>query len=141
MINVDLSFMNGADDSIETSVSMKIFRSREYAVAAHMAHSQIAQIPMSQFTDVANFDSNRLQKTAAEAYPLDNRPRGIKDIQSVEYHQSQICIQPIWMTIDENGKYTLLDGAHRIVASYINNLEFVTAYIFKTSPQYSQSPF
>lgn len=141
MINVDLSFMNGADDSIETSVSMKIFRSREDAVAAHMTHSKLVQIPMSQFTDVANFDSNRLQKTAREAYPLDNRPRGIKDIQSVEYHQSQNCIQPIWMTIDENGKYTLLDGAHRIVASYINDLEFVSAYTIKTSPQYSRFPF
>lgn len=130
MINVDLSFMNGADDSIETSVSMKIFRSREDAVAAHMTHSKLVQTPMSQFTDVANFDSNRLQKTAAEAYPLDNRPRGIKDIQSVEYHQSQKCIQPIWI-ICENGKYTLLDGAHRIVASYINDLEFVSAYVIK----------
>ena len=131
MINVDLSFMNGADDSIETSVSMKIFRSREDAIAAHMTDSKWVQIPMSQFNNVANFDSNRLQKTAAEAYPLDNRPRGIKDIQSVEYHQSQKCIQPIWMTIDENGKYTLLDGAHRIVASYINDLEFVSAYVIK----------
>ena len=130
MINVDLSFMNGAHDSIETSVSMKIFRSREDAVAAHMTHSKWVQIPMSQFTDVANFDSTRLQKTAREAYPLDNRPRGIKDIQSVEYHQSQKCIQPIWI-ICENGKYTLLDGAHRIVASYINDLEFVSAYVIK----------
>ena len=130
MINVDLSFMNGANDSIETSVSMKIFRSREDAVAAHMTHSKLVQIPLSQFNNVANFDSNRLQKTAAEAYPLDNRPRGIKDIQSVEYHQSQNCIQPIWI-ICENGKYTLLDGAHRIVASYINDLEFVSAYVIK----------
>jgi hypothetical protein len=120
--------MNDAHDSIETSVFIKIFRSREDAVAAHMAHSQITQIPMSQFTDVANFNPNRLQKTAAAAYPLNNRPRGIKDLQSVEYHQSQKFIKPIWM-ICENGKYTLLDGAHRIVASYINNLEFVSAHI------------
>ena len=127
MINVDLSFMNGAHDSIETSVSMKIFRSREDAVAAHKSHSQIAQIPMTQFNNVANFDSNRLQKTAAEAYPLDNRPRGIKDIQSVEYHQLQKCIQPIWI-IRKNGKYILLDGAHRIVASYIKNIDYVYAY-------------
>ncbi len=110
---------------------MKIFDCREDAVAAHMTHSKLAKIPLSQFNNVANFDPNRLQKTACEAYPLDNRPRGIKDIQSVEYHQSQKCIQPIWMMIDENGKYTLLDGAHRIVASYINDLEFVSTYVIK----------
>lgn len=132
--------MNEAHDSIETSVSIKIFRNREDAVAAHMAHSKLVQIPMSQFTDVVNFDSNRLQKTAETAYPLDNRPRGIKDLQSVEYHQSQKCIQPIWI-ICENDKYTLLDGAHRIVAYYVNNAEFVSAYIIRTSPQYSRFPF
>ena len=130
MINVDLSFMNGADDSIETSVSMKIFDCKEDAIVAHMAHSKLVQIPLSQFNNVANFDPNRLQKTAREAYPLNNRPRGIKDIQSIEYHQSQKCIQPIWM-ICENDKYTLLDGAHRIVASYINDLEFVSAYTIR----------
>ncbi len=130
MINVDLSFMNGADDSIETSVSMKIFDCKEDAIVAHMAHSKLVQIPLSQFNNVANFDPNRLQKTAREAYPLNNRPRGIKDIQSVEYHQSQKFIQPIWM-ICENGNYTLLDGAHRIVASYINHVEFVSAYTIR----------
>lgn len=119
--------MNCAHDSIETSIFMKIFKNREDAVAAHQLHSQIVKIPLSQFTDVANFDPNRLQNSAQKAYPLNNRPRGIKDIQSVEYHQLQKYIQPIWI-IRKNGKYILLDGAHRIVASYIKNIDYVYAY-------------
>ena len=119
--------MNCAHDSIETSIFMKIFKNKDDAIAAHQLHSQIVKIPLSQFTDVANFDPNRLQNSAQKAYPLNNRPRGIKDIQSVEYHQLQKCIQPIWI-IRKNGKYSLLDGAHRIVASYIKNIDYVYAY-------------
>ena len=36
-------------------------------------------------------------------------------------------IAPIWM-IQKNNKYILLDGAHRIVASYIENIPMY-AYI------------
>jgi hypothetical protein len=84
-----------------------------------------------------NFDPNRLQLTAEDAYPLPNgRPRGDKDISSVKFYQNQIQqktdITPIWM-IQKNNKYILLDGAHRIVASYIENIKHLNAYIIHLS--------
>jgi len=33
--------------------------------------------------------------------------------------------------MDKNNKYTLIDGVHRIVASYIENKKHITAYIIK----------
>ena len=86
---------------------------------------------------VDNFDPNRLQLTAEDAYPLPNsRPRGSQDISSVKFYQNQIQqqkdITPIWM-VYQNNKYILLDGAHRIVASYIENIEQLNAYIIYNS--------
>ena len=37
-------------------------------------------------------------------------------------------INPIWL-LYKNNKYVLLDGAHRIIASYIEGVEFIRAYI------------
>ncbi len=74
----------------------------------------------------------RLQKSAVKAYPINDRPRGNKDISSVKYYQKQILqekeITPIWM-VYKNNKYILLDGAHRIVASYIENKKYIYAYV------------
>jgi len=67
-----------------------------------------------------------------KAYPINNRPRKENDIKSVKYYQTQIkkgiFIQPIWL-INQKGKYILLDGAHRIVASYIENEKFINSYV------------
>jgi hypothetical protein len=35
--------------------------------------------------------------------------------------------------IHKNNKYILLDGAHRIVASYIENIKHINAYIIQNS--------
>jgi hypothetical protein len=120
-------------DSVETSVSMKIFKNKEDALFAHIYNSKLVKLPLTIFnnSNVDNFDSDRLQKSAVKAYPLNNRPRGNKDISSVKYYQKQIQqkkeITPIWM-IQKNKKYILLDGAHRIVASYIEDIP-IYAYI------------
>ena len=126
-------------DSIDTSVSMNIFKNREEASLAHVFQSKLDKIPLSIFEDIEdtnkvdNFDPNRLQKTAEKAYPLPNgRPRGDKDISSVKFYQNKIKqkleIPPIWM-IQQNNKYVLLDGVHRIVASYIEDVKYINAYI------------
>jgi len=120
-------------DSVETSISMKIFKNKEDASFAHIYNSKLVKLPLTIFnnSNVDNFDSDRLQKSAVKAYPLNNRPRGNKDISSVKYYQKQIQqkkeITPIWM-IQKNKKYILLDGAHRIVASYIEDIP-IYAYI------------
>ena len=119
-------------DSVETSVSMNIFKNKQDASLAHIYKSKLVKIPLSTFKDTDNFNQDRLQKSAVKAYPLNDRPRGKVDISSVKYYQKQIQqkkeITPIWM-IQKNKKYILLDGAHRIVASYIEGKQYVYAYI------------
>jgi hypothetical protein len=129
-----MDYISVLQDSIDTAISMKIFENREDASLAHIFQSKLNKIHLSIFKDtnkVDNFDSNRLQPTAEQAYPLP-RPRGDKDISSVKFYQNQIQqqkdITPIWL-IQKNNKYILLDGAHRIVASYIEDIEQLNAYI------------
>ena len=125
--------MSSIVDSIDTSVDMKIFKNREEAAYSHIFNSKLVKIPLNTFknNNVDNFDSVRLQNSAVKAYPLTRRPRGNKDIISVKYYQKQIQqkkeVTPVWM-IQKNKKYILLDGAHRIVASYIEDVP-VYAYI------------
>ena len=119
-------------DSIDTSICMKLFKSRKEASEAHIFNSTLTKVPLSTFTKVDNFTPERLQESAVKAYPLDNRPRGAKDISSVKYYQKEIGLKreitPIWL-IQKNKKYILLDGAHRVVASYIKNKKYIYAYV------------
>ena len=121
-------------DSVETSITMKIYKNKKEALFAHVYKSKLTKLPISIFKNIDNFNINRLQKSAVKAYPLNNRPRGNKDINSIKYYQKQIQlkkdIMPIWI-IKINKKYILLDGAHRIVSSYIENKRFINAYIIK----------
>jgi len=127
--------MQNMIDSVSTSVSMKLFENKQGAHLAHILKSKLVEIPLSIFANngVENFNFDRLKESAVKAYPLDDRPRGNADISSVEYHQNQIkqqngTINPIWL-LYKNNKYVLLDGAHRIIASYIEGVEFIRAYI------------
>jgi hypothetical protein len=131
-----MDYISTIIDSVYTSVAMKIFKNKEDASFSHIFKSKMVKIPLTTFNNnnVDNFQSDRLQKTAVQAYPLNNRPRGDKDISSVKYYQKQIQkqkeIAPIWM-IQKNDKYILLDGAHRIVANYIEKTNNIYAYIIK----------
>ena len=127
--------MKNMRDSVSTSVSIKLFENKQDSHLAHVLKSKLVEIPLSTFANngVENFNSDRLKESAVKAYPLDDRPRGNADISSVEYHQKQIkqqngTINPIWL-LYKNNKYVLLDGAHRIIASYIEGVEFIRACI------------
>lgn len=113
-----------------TSVSLQIFTNKQDAIDAPR---KLVKLPMSIFTNVDNFNPDRLQKSATDAYPFENRPRGDKDISSVEYHREQIQqkkdIAPIWLIIQNDETYLLLDGAHRIVAHYIEGKQDIYAYV------------
>lgn len=116
-------------DSVETSVSLKFFKNKEDSILAHIFKSKLVKIPLSTFNkDIHNFNPNRLQNSAVKAYPLHDRPRGNSDISSVKYYQKQKDITPIWM-LKKNNIYILLDGAHRIVASYIEERKYINAYL------------
>tara|TARA_Y100001960_G_C14655151_1_gene817920 strand:- start:883 stop:1275 length:393 start_codon:yes stop_codon:yes gene_type:complete len=127
-----MDYISALQDSIDTSVDMKLFKNRTDSSLAHIFKSKLVKFSLSKFKNVDNFDVVRLKKSAVKAYPLNNRPRGNKDISSVKFYQKQIQkkkdIQPIWMILKDK-KYILLDGAHRIVASYIENKNNILAYI------------
>ena len=125
------NYINILKAAIDTSIIMKIFKNREDASMAHIFKSELVKINMSQIILLDNFNPERLQKSPEKAYPLNNRPRGDADINSFIYYQQLIQekkdISPIW--IIKKDKYILLDGAHRIVASYIENKKYITAYV------------
>jgi hypothetical protein len=127
-----MDYISVLQDSIYTSIDMNLFRSRSSSSRAHIFSSELVNFPLLKFKNVDNFDQIRLKKSAIEAYPLYDRPRGNKDISSVKFYQKQIqkkkAILPVWMILKDK-KYILLDGAHRIVASYIENKNNIPAYI------------
>ena len=129
-----MDYISLLQDSIDTSITIKIFKTREEASIAHIFHSKLVKLHISIFNNIDNFDSNRLHKSVEKAYPVNNRPRGQDDISSVEYYQTQIQqgkeFVPIFM-INSNNQYILLDGSHRIVASCIEEKEYINAYVIQ----------
>ena len=67
-------------DSIETSVSLKLYKSKEEAINKHIYNSKLISFPLSKCKNLNNFNPERLQVSAIKSYPLHNRPRGDKDI-------------------------------------------------------------
>ena len=127
-----MDYVQVLHDSISTSVSMKLFKTKEEATMKHIFNSKLIFFSLSKCKNLDNFNPERLQNSAVKAYPLHNRPRGDKDISSVKYYQNLIKnkleIQPIWI-IKKNDSHILLDGAHRIVASYIENKKYIPTYL------------
>ncbi len=127
-----MDFVSIIIDSVETSISLKLFENKADAVFAHIFKSKLVKFPLDKFKNINNFNPNRLQNSAVKAYPINDRPRGNNDISSVKYYQKQLQqkkpITPIWI-IRKNKKYILLDGAHRIVASYIEGEKNINAYL------------
>ena len=132
-----MNFVASMRDSVETSVHMGLFLSKDAAMRSHIDVSKPVKFPMSRFAKgvVDNFDTTRLQDSAAEAYPPANRPRGARDLSSVKFYVGELAAgrnpQPIWV-LSKNNKFILLDGAHRIVASHIARTKYVIAYVVKT---------
>jgi hypothetical protein len=117
-----MNYIDIIKDSVETSLSLNLYKTREQSLHAHVYKAKLEKIPISAFNHVVNFNTARLQNTPAKAYPKHDRPRGDKDIKSVRYYVNKINngneISPIWLK-RINGQYVLLDGAHRIVATYV----------------------
>jgi hypothetical protein len=128
-----MDYMAVLRDAIATSVSMQMFLDKNNAALTHVFNAKLTKFLMSHCKNkLENFNPDRLQPTAVKAYPLSDRPRGEKDISSVKFYQKQLKeqkdIPAIWI-IKDKSKYILLDGAHRIVASYIENKKYIDAYI------------
>jgi len=116
-------------DSVDTSVDMNLFSSQKESAYAHIFKSTFTTLPISQCRDMDNFNPARLSK---DPYPEHDRPRGKKDLDSILHHRRIIrkdgFTEPIWVVL-KKGRYILLDGAHRIVATYLEHKRTIPCYI------------
>ena len=68
-----------------------------------------------------------MQNTAELAYPIENRPRQDKDLESVLYHIYAIDVSPC-VIVKRNNEYIFLDGVHRVVAANILGLKLIPVF-------------
>jgi len=124
-----MEFLENIKDSVETSVSIKLFPSLKVSSYYHIFNSKLIQFSLAKCKELNNFNPDRLSN---DPYPVNNRPRGQKDLESVLYHRRTIRkqgnTQAIWIAL-KKGEHTLLDGAHRIIATYLENKRTIPAYI------------
>lgn len=124
-----MEYLQNMKDSVETSISIKLFSSLNISSYYHIFKSKLLQFPLSKCRELHNFNSERLSK---DPYPKEDRPRGQKDLESVLHHRRIIHqyghTEPIWIAL-KKGEYTLLDGAHRIVSTYLENKRTIPTYI------------
>jgi hypothetical protein len=121
--------MESLQDSVKTSVTLKLFSSLKTSSYYHIFNSKLFKFPLGKCEELNNFNPARLSNNP---FPNKNRPRGQKDLESVEHHRQQIRQQgftePIWIAV-KKGEYTLLDGAHRIIATYLEKKQSILAHI------------
>ena len=121
--------MDAMHNSVKTSLRIGVFSSLDTALRNHICNSTFVDFPLSKCKELHNFNPLRLSATP---YPEHDRPRGQSDLDSVAYHarliQTNCNVNPVWIAF-KNGEYTLLDGAHRIVASHLENKQAVPSYV------------
>lgn len=121
--------MDALRDSIRTSVKTKVFSSVKTSSYSHIFESKLVDFQVSKCRNLHNFNPARLSK---DPYPKEDRPRGQDDLDSVLHHRRTIRregeTEPIWIAL-KDGEYTLLDGAHRIVATYLENKRTIPAHV------------
>ena len=126
-----MEYMDTLKDSVMTSVALKIFSSEETASRAHIFKSTFTVLEKSLWNDLKNFNPDRLSNA-----PYKNKPRGENNMKSVNFHKKQIQqygqTSPIWVAKDGN-TLTLLDGAHRLVATYLAGKSDIPAFIVDLS--------
>ena len=124
-----MEYLQNMKDSVETSVSIKLFSSLNISSYYHIFKSKLFRFPLSKCRELHNFNPARISK---DPYPKEDRPRGQKDLESVLHHRRIIRqhghTEPIWIAL-KKGEYTLLDGAHRIVSTYLENKRTIPTYI------------
>ena len=123
--------MNESIDSIQTSIALGLFNTKQQAINAHKKAKRVL-FPLeysNNFLD--NFKSVRLSSVP---YPTKDRQRGQADLNSVEFHRRKIretgTTEPIWIA-QKGSLFRLLDGAHRLAAAARENVKHLPAYIVK----------
>jgi hypothetical protein len=124
-----MDYIQSLRDSVETSVSLKLFSSQKVAAEHHVFNTTYEMLSMSDCKTLENIAATRF---SSDPYPAHDRPRGQKDLESVKYHRRIIRkngnTEPIWIA-KKGDRYIVLDGVHRIVASNLENKRQIPAYI------------
>ena len=102
-----MEYLQNMKDSVETSVSIKLFSSLNISSYYHIFKSKLLRFPLSKCRELHNFNSARLSK---DPYPKEDRPRGQKDLESVLHHRRIIRqhghTEPIWIALDRRAFQT-----------------------------------
>ena len=120
-------------DSVSASLTIKLFDNIKDSCFVHIFNSQLKNFELKNYYKpfITNINKNRLSSRPELAYPENDRPRGDNDLKSVEFHQLKLrngeSLEPIWI-IEKMGKRYILDGFHRLAASYIEKKEFIDSY-------------
>jgi hypothetical protein len=124
-----MDYIQSLRDSVETSVSLKLFSSQKVAAEHHVFNTTYEMLSMSDCKTLENIAATRF---SSDPYPAHDRPRGQKDLESVKYHRRIIRkngnTEPIWIA-KKGERYIVLDGVHRIVATNLENKRQIPAYI------------
>lgn len=120
--------------SIDKSVELKMFKNKDKASYAHLFSYKLEQIPLSKFKKglVKNFKADRLKsKTEIDAYPENNRPKGIYNLEAVKFHRSLISqnVNPLIFVVYKRNKYHLIHGSHKIIAAHLDNFKKIDAFV------------
>jgi hypothetical protein len=125
--------MDDIRDSVRTSVRIKVFPTIKKSLHAHVFDSELVHFPLTMCRDLTNFNPARLSH---DPYPKEDRPRGQADVDSVLHHihvlRREGEVDPIYVA-EKDGNFILLDGAHRIIATYLEKKRTVPAYLVKAS--------
>lgn len=120
-------------DSVLASITIKLFDNIKDSCFAHVFNSKMGKFDLVNYNKeyIKNINKNRLAETAELAYPEGDRPRGESDLVSVKYHQERLQngenLEAIWI-IEKNGKKYILDGFHRLAATYIEKRTNIDAF-------------
>jgi hypothetical protein len=124
-----MDFIQSIRDSVETSVSLKLFPSEKVAAHHHVFNTAYKMLSISDCRHLENIDPIRF---SSDPYPADNRPRGQKDLDSLKYQRRIIRkngqTEPIWVA-KKGARHIILDGVHRIAATNLENKRQIPAFI------------
>lgn len=131
LFNSELSFssFNDAWHTYKTHFN-KNAKLEDFLLAASKSHPQSIKISEIIKLNPLNLNLARLNaKTTEEAYPLNDRPRGIADIKSIKYHQKKEC-SPIVMIRDKQ-QVIFADGVHRLIATKLLGKRTIICHIIE----------
>ena len=121
-------------DSILASLTLKLFKTIKKSCLYHFCKSKLIDFNLIDDYEKCKNNKSRIHSkitTSECAYPINERPRGDKDLESVNYQQHQIKnnnLPSIWL-LNKNNNIYILDGFHRISACFIEKNYIIKAYI------------